>query len=491
MSRRSCTGARRRGSPPTATTPARCATRPPAAPGIWPPTSPRALVRDDDRRSRWARCGPSSRRCRATASRRRPSSRSRSGVRCSRAAITPGAQPYLRRAEEDEALRGAGPPRAVRRLPGRDGPVRGAAARRPRRRAAGGARTARAQAALETGQLSSGARSFVLGQLGIVELWTGDLDAATAHLERAHVCAVDGETDWTALAAGAHLAVARAFRGEIVRALRHADAAVVARRAPRLGTIGARGRRLLRAGGGGHPARAAMTRRCVSWRAPQRRCTTRAIARCARSMPSIARSCCVTAAIRRRLSASCRPRARRSATGRCSRPLDDQLLAQEALLRAALGEPEAGRALLERAERETATSVPVANAIARLRLLEGEPDAARDALAPHLDGDGGAAALGGAGIDPRRGVAARCAGARRSRRARARCALAGAVARSGRARRAATAHPRARQSRPAAAASPCPPRDGALGDRQRSAGHDRARRQASAHARSPCCWPSR
>jgi LuxR family transcriptional regulator, maltose regulon positive regulatory protein len=65
-------------------------------------------------------------------------------------------------------------------------------------------------------------------------------------------------------------------------------------------------------------------------------------------------------------------------------PLDDQLLAHEALLRAAVGEREVGRALLERAERETATSVPVANALARLRLLEGDPDAARDVLAPHL-----------------------------------------------------------------------------------------------------------
>ena len=53
------------------------------------------------------------------------------------------------------------------------------------------------------------------------------------------------------------------------------------------------------------------------------------------------------------------------------------------------------------APRETATSVPVANAIARLRLLEGEPDAARDALAPHLEGDGGAAALGGVPVSTR------------------------------------------------------------------------------------------
>ena len=52
-----------------------------------------------------------------------------------------------------------------------------------------------------------------------------------------------------------------------------------------------------------------------------------------------------------------------------------------------VGERDAVRALLERAERETATSIPVANALARLRLLDGDPSAARDVLAPHL-GDG-------------------------------------------------------------------------------------------------------
>jgi LuxR family maltose regulon positive regulatory protein len=65
-------------------------------------------------------------------------------------------------------------------------------------------------------------------------------------------------------------------------------------------------------------------------------------------------------------------------------PLEDQLLAREALLRAAVGERELGRALLKRAEGEGATSIPVANALARLRLLEGDPDAARALLAPHL-----------------------------------------------------------------------------------------------------------
>jgi LuxR family maltose regulon positive regulatory protein len=70
-------------------------------------------------------------------------------------------------------------------------------------------------------------------------------------------------------------------------------------------------------------------------------------------------------------------------------PLEDQLLAREALLRAAIGERQLGRALLERAEREAQTSIPVANALARLSLLDGQPAAARDLLAPHLGAGGG------------------------------------------------------------------------------------------------------
>ena len=81
-------------------------------------------------------------------------------------------------------------------------------------------------AVLEDGALATGVRSFVLAQLGIVELWTGDLDAATAHLEGAHAAAVEEQMDWTALAAGAHLAAARAFRGEIPRAVRQAGEAI-------------------------------------------------------------------------------------------------------------------------------------------------------------------------------------------------------------------------------------------------------------------------
>ena len=149
-----------------------------------------------------------------------------------------------------------------------------------------------------------------------------------------------------------------------------------------------------------------------------RRCTRRASARCAPSTPSIAR-CSLSDGGEPEAALSVLQVARDEVGDwPLLAPLEDELLAQEALLRAAVGERELGRALLERAERETATSIPVANALARLRLLEGDPSgrARRARPAPRAaDGDRGRATPG---VDARRGVAARRAGARRARRAR-------------------------------------------------------------------------
>ena len=63
-------------------------------------------------------------------------------------------------------------------------------------------------------------------------------------------------------------------------------------------------------------------------------------------------------------------------------PVDELLTAQEGLLDAATGEPAAARALLAPA---TASSPAVANALARLYLLDEEAEAARATLAAHLD----------------------------------------------------------------------------------------------------------
>jgi len=299
-----------------------------------------------------------------------------------------GAQPYLRRAEEGEALvppERRAPFAASRAAMGLyEGRLRG-----DPKAALWAARELRDQAAvLDSGDLSSGVRSFVLGQLGIVELWTGDLDSAIAHLERAYANARDGGNDWTALAATAHLAVAHAFRGELQRALRRADEAV---------TLAVR-----RGWGRSEPAGAAYcVQAAIAIQRGQRERAEGLVSLASEALHETReRPLRAVHALNRALllSDAGEPedalnvlQVARDEVGDWPllAPLEDQLLAREALLRAAVGERALGRALLERAERETAMSIPVANALARLSLLDGDPGAARDLLAPHLvDGDG-------------------------------------------------------------------------------------------------------
>ncbi|HEX6697816.1 MAG TPA: hypothetical protein VF080_13490, partial [Solirubrobacteraceae bacterium] len=300
-----------------------------------------------------------------------------------------GAQPYLRRAEKGEAL--VPPERRAAFAASRaamalyEGRLRG-----DPKAALWAARELRDQTAvLDSGELSSALRSFVFGQLGIVELWTGDLDSAIAHLDRAYANALDAGNDWTALAATAHLAVARAFRGELPRALRHADEAV--RLAVRRGW------------GRSEPAGAAY---CVQaavaiqrgeheeaevlvGRASEALHETRE--RPLRAVHALNRSLLLGDAGKPEAALNILQVARDEVGDwPLLAPLRDQLLAREALLRAAVGERELGCRLLEHAERDGATSIPVANALAKLRLLQGDPDAARALLAPHL-GNGHAA----------------------------------------------------------------------------------------------------
>jgi LuxR family maltose regulon positive regulatory protein len=298
-----------------------------------------------------------------------------------------GAQPYLERAEEGEA-----------RVPA-DRRTQFAASRaaiglyegRVRGEPIAALRAARAlldrDAVLESDALAPAVRCFVLGQLGIVELWTGDLESGTAHLERAYAGALEADSDWTALAALAHLAVARAFRGEAARALRHADDAVAL--AERRGWART------------EPAGAAYcVQAAVAIQRGRRDDAARLVGRASEALHDTRdRPLRAVHALNRAylLSDDGDPeaalgvlQAAREEVGDWPLldPLDGQLLAQEVLLRTAVGERAAGRALIERAEKEAARSVAVANAIARLRLLEGEPGAARDALAPHLtDGE--------------------------------------------------------------------------------------------------------
>jgi LuxR family maltose regulon positive regulatory protein len=65
-------------------------------------------------------------------------------------------------------------------------------------------------------------------------------------------------------------------------------------------------------------------------------------------------------------------------------PMSAMMTGLEALLRGATGEPDAAREAVERAESERG-SLPLATTAARLRLLDGDPEGARAALAPYLE----------------------------------------------------------------------------------------------------------
>jgi LuxR family transcriptional regulator, maltose regulon positive regulatory protein len=248
-------------------------------------------------------------------------------------------------------------------------------------------------AVLDGGHLSSIVRAFVLAQLGIVELWSGDLDAATGHLERAHAAAAGDDSDWTAVAAAAHLAMARLFRGELARALRHADDAV---------SLAER-----RGWGRSEPAGAAyIVQAAACIQRGEREQAATLVERAEYALRATReRPLCAAHALNRALLLRDRgdaeaalgvlQAARDALDGRpLLARLSDLLVAQEGLLQAAVGERDAGRALLEHAERERAGSLPVANALARLRLLDGDPEAARALLAAHLRTDNGAATNG-------------------------------------------------------------------------------------------------
>jgi LuxR family maltose regulon positive regulatory protein len=293
------------------------------------------------------------------------------------------AQRYLQRAEEGEAL--VAPERRAEFAASRA--AMGLYEGRMRGDPIGALERARTllerDAVLEDGALATGVRSFVLAQLGIVELWTGDLDSATAHLEGAHAAAVDEQMDWTALAAGAHLAAARVFRGEIPRAVRHAGEAIAL----------AERRGWSRAG----PAGVAYTvQAAVALQRGRRDDAAAYVDRAseaidhARDRPlraahGLNRALLLTDAGESEAALDVLQAAREQlGDWPLLAPLGNMMLAQEGLLRAAVGEREAARALLARAESEAATSGAVANAIARLRLLDGDPAEARTVLAPHL-----------------------------------------------------------------------------------------------------------
>ena len=298
-------------------------------------------------------------------------------------------------------------------------------------------------------------------------------------------------TDWTALAAAAHLAVARAFRGEIARALRHADDAV--RLAERRGW------------GRSEPAGAAYcVQAAVAIQRGRHEEARRLVARASEALHETRdRPLRAVHALNRALllSDAGEPEAALSVL-QVARdevgdwpllaPLEDQLLAQEALLRAAVGERERGArcssAPSARPRRRSRSPTPWPGCAC----WRASPGAARDAARPAPRATATGRGRRRAGVGPRRGVAARRAGARRARRAPTtpRRSLersldlaepAGLrrliVEHGNRVRPLLHRHVRHGTAHPAIVGE-------ALDD-------DRAPRQASGHARSPCSWPSR
>ncbi len=234
---------------------------------------------------------------------------------------------------------------------------------------------------LEGHDVAPNLRGLLLTQLGIVETWTGDLDAAVGHLERAHAVAAEEGVEWTAFASSAHLALASLLRGDVPRSLRRAHQALDM--AEHCGWT-----RSEPAGAASCVLAAVCIQRDQLDEAERLIGQTSAALRHTRERPLMA----VHLLNRVQLLSDRGEHAGAldllRATGEqlgdwpLPGPIREPLTAQEALLEAAAGGSEAGRALLRKT---TASSLAAANALARLDLMEGEPQAARVTLAAHLD----------------------------------------------------------------------------------------------------------
>jgi LuxR family transcriptional regulator, maltose regulon positive regulatory protein len=296
------------------------------------------------------------------------------------------AEPYLRRAQEGEAQ----VPTARRARFAAAGDAARLCAARIRGEpdvARAAARAFLDRAHVLEGVAAAEVLGFALGNLGIVELWTGDLAAAGRDLERAHAAAVEADCDWLVLLASAHLAVVAMFRSEHPRAARRADEARAV--AERRGWVRAwpagvafgvtaalsmhRGH-LAEAGALLDRAEEALrgTREQPLWavHAFNRALLLADQGACAEGLDVL--------------------RAGRAELGGWPllAPMSDMIAGLEALLQRGTGERDAADETLERARSEN-SSLTIATTVARLRLVEGDPEAARAALAPFLEDDRG------------------------------------------------------------------------------------------------------
>jgi LuxR family transcriptional regulator, maltose regulon positive regulatory protein len=242
---------------------------------------------------------------------------------------------------------------------------------------------------LDDDDLGGGVRGFALCQLGIVELWTGELEAAIEHLERGMSASIAAEKDWTVLAARAHLAVARAIRGDVPAAVHHAlDAVDLARRRGWTRTEHAGAAYCILAA---HAVEQGRDDDCGMLLDHASEALRAAHDKPLQAVHGLIHSLLLTARGDPDAALTVLQVARDELGDWPLLPqLETQLVAQEALLRTAVGQPEAGRRLLEGVTSDAPSSLPVANALAQLRLRDGDPAAARAILAPHFEPGGGA-----------------------------------------------------------------------------------------------------
>jgi LuxR family maltose regulon positive regulatory protein len=79
---------------------------------------------------------------------------------------------------------------------------------------------------LEPGVVETDLRALALINLGIAELWSGDLDAAGRHLEHGRAAAVEAGRGWLTLVAVAHLAILAGAQDDFPRSARLAGEAI-------------------------------------------------------------------------------------------------------------------------------------------------------------------------------------------------------------------------------------------------------------------------
>ena len=250
--------------------------------------------------------------------------------------------------------------------------------------------------AAAAGGVTVDALAVALAGLGTAELWTGDLDAAAAHLRAGRVAALSAGLDEVQRACLSHLALVQAVQGRLGDAVATGqaaleDAAPTGAPAPcppagaQLALAWVHYQHDDLAGAGGWLGRAAELPGPALDR-PLRVAAMVMAGWLARAHGDPAAAFAALGAARHELAGWGQPGL-----------LIRWLATSEAELHLAAGDTATARNLLEKLEQdEPGPAGPRALAVARLQLAEDDPAAAQETLAPLVDGSAPAAARGGA-----------------------------------------------------------------------------------------------